>query len=364
VVYIKDASESVKLVNQLKNNYEVFAENLSREQATLRKEHQEKNTEYFSLEEARDNRFLIDWDKEEIKKPNFLGVKHFVDYPISEIANYLDWTFFFLNWGLKGRFPAILDHPKKGEEAKKIYEDGKKMLEDIIANKMLQANASLGIFPANSLEENVNVYKDESRTEILDQFHFLRQQQAKTDSGKNLSLSDFIAPTNTNQPDYIGGFVATAGIGIEKYIKKYQAEGDDYSAIMLKTLSDRLAEAFAELIHEKVRKELWGYASDEQLSNEDLIKEKYKGIRPAIGFPASPDHTEKDALFNLLDAESQIGVGLTESKAMNPAASVSGLYFANSNAKYFMVGKVQEDQKAVYQKSKNWTKEDIEHWLE
>ncbi len=363
VVYIKDASESVKIVNELKQNYDTFFENLKAEQESLRKQHYEKNIAYISLEKARANKFPIDWDKEQIVKPKFLGVKEFIDYPISEIANYLDWTFFFLNWGLKGRFPAILSHPEKGEEASKLYEDGKKMLAEIINKKWLKANAVIGIFPTNAVNENVEVYSDENRSKKIAEYHFLRQQQEKTDSGFNLSLSDFIAPKESGKIDYIGGFVATAGIGIERKIAEFEKAGDDYSAIMLKTLADRLAEAFAELLHQKIRKEFWAYSPNENLNNEDLIKEKYKGIRPAIGFPASPDHTEKDTLFKLLDATAKTGIKLTSSRAMNPAASVSGLYFANPKAKYFMVGKVQNDQKKEYCKSKNWTLEEFDEWL-
>jgi len=343
VVYVKDASESVKLVDELKNNYDSFFEKLKTEQENLRKRHYDKHTNYISLEEARKNKFPIDWKNEDIPKPNFLGTKEFINYPISEIVNYIDWTYFFVNWGLKGRFPNILSHKDKGEEATKLYEDAKKMLKDIIAKNMLQANAVIGIFPANSINEVVEIYADEKRDKVIDKLHFLRQQKEKKNS-YNLCMADFIAPKNSNKADYIGGFVASVGIGIEKYLEKYNKEGDDYSSIMLKTLADRLTEAFAELLHKKVRKELWAYAENENLNNEDLIKEKYKGIRPAIGYPSMPDHSMKDNLFRLLDATNKTGVKLTESRAMIPAASVSGLYFANSKAHYFMVGKIQDDQ--------------------
>lgn len=364
VVYVKDASESVKLVTQLKNNYDEYFEQLKIEQEELRRQHYEKNIEYISLEKARNNAFTIDWDNENISKPHFLGIKDFIDYPISEIADYLDWTYFFLNWGIKGRFPAVLSHPKKGKEASKLFEDGKKMLAEIINKKMLKANASIGIFPANSVNENVEIYADEKREKIIKQYHFLRQQQAQTDSGFNLSLSDFIAPKSSNKADYIGSFVATAGIGIEQHIAEYNKNNDDYSSIMLKTLADRLAEAFAELLHRKVRKEIWAYSSNENLNNNELIKEKYIGIRPAIGFPANPDHTEKEILFELLDATKKTGINLTSSKAMNPAASVSGLYFAHPKSKYFMVGNIQNDQKEEYCKSKNWTCDEFDKWLD
>jgi 5-methyltetrahydrofolate--homocysteine methyltransferase len=364
VIHIKDASESVKLITELKNNYDNFVTELNKKQEQLRKEYKEKNISYISLADARKNKFNINWDKETIAQPKFVGVKHFLNYPISEIANYLDWTYFFLNWGLKGRFPSILSHKKKGKEATKLYEDGKKMLNEIIVNNMLTANASVGIFPANTVEENIEVYTNNERKSVLDKFHFLRQQQEQTDSGNNLCLSDFVAPKETNKADYIGGFVATTSVGIEKHLEQYKKDGDDYSVIMLKTLADRLAEAFAELLHHKIRKELWAYAPNENLNNDDLIKEKYKGIRPAIGFPACPDHTEKDTIFKLLNATKNTGVSLTETRAMIPAASVSGLYLANNKAKYFMLGNVQDDQKQVYCKSKDWTCEMLNNWID
>ncbi|MBN2667928.1 MAG: methionine synthase [Bacteroidales bacterium] len=364
VVYIKDASESVKLINALKNNRKDFVNALFEKQNKLRLSHEEKHTEYISLEKARQNAFKTDWTISIIAKPQKLGVQVIDDYSIAEIRPFIDWTFFFHNWGLKGRYPDILSHPTKGEEAKKIYEDGLKMLDKIEAEHWLKASAIIGLFPANSIDERVEVYSIDTQETIITQFNFLRQQRLTTDSGFNLSLSDFIAPKSSNIKDYIGGFVATAGLNIDSKIEEFKANGDEFSIIMLKTLADRLAEAFAELLHQKVRKEWWAYAPNENLNHEALIKEQYKGIRPAIGFPACPDHSEKRILFDLLKVEASIGVSLTESMAMMPAATVSGLYFAHPEAKYFMIGKVQDDQKISYANAKHWRKEDIDQWIE
>lgn len=364
VVYIKDASESIKIVNEIRNNYDSFFEKLKEEQEKLRTGYLEKQIEYISFEKAQANKFSINWEAENITKPNFIGVKSFNNYPVSEIAKYLDWTYFFLNWGIKGRFPEILEHPKKGEEAKKLFEDGQKMLQQIIDDNWLKPNAVIGIFPANTVDERIDIYSNEERTETIGHFYFLRQQQSNPDSGYHLSLSDFIAPKATDKADYIGGFVVSAGEDMDQQLEKFKADGDDYSAIMLKTLGDRLAEAFAELIHEKVRKEIWASQANESLTNADLIKERYKGIRPAIGFPSSPDHTEKDILFELLDASKNTGVELTSSRAMTPASSVCGLYFAHPKSKYFMLSKIQEDQKKAYCTQKNWSSQKFEEWLE
>jgi 5-methyltetrahydrofolate--homocysteine methyltransferase len=244
---------------------------------------------------------------------------------LSEIARRIDWTFFFHAWKLNGAYPAILSHPEKGREAKKLLADGEKMLEEIVSRKMLTANGVVGIYPANSAGDDVAIYENETREKRLATFHFLRDQRKKPEGEFNLSLADFVAPRETGRPDYLGGFIATAGLGIERWVKEFENENDDYNVIMIKILADRLAEAFAELLHEKVRKELWGFSS---------------GIRPAIGYPSVPDHAEKRILFDLLDPERKNGVMLTETYGMRPAASVCGLYFANEMSRYFDPGRM------------------------
>ncbi len=365
VVYVKDASESVKIAtNLLKDKNDFFAK-LQTIQSDLRKTHEFKTgSRLISLEEARANKFSVRWENESLVTPELIGKKTFINYSVEEISRFLDWTYFFNNWGIKGKFPKILDHPEKGREAMKLYADGRKMLADIIARNMLQANGVVGIFPANSDGEDILIYKDDSRSEVVFVLHNLRQQNRKSSGRFNLSLADYIAPVSSEKKDYIGGFVVTAGIGIETSLAEFEKQGDDYSAIMLKTLADRLAEAFAELLHRKIRRELWAYDSDEQLNNDELISEKYKGIRPALGFPACPDHSEKDTLFALLDATRITGVSLTESRAMLPAASVCGLYFSHPQAKYFTIDKIGQDQIADYCHRKNWQETDFDHWLE
>jgi len=355
VVHINDASESVKIVNELKTNYTSFVTKLQNEQKKLQEKFKNKNTELIPFVEAQQKKLRLDWSKQKIIKPGQLGITPFIDFPITEIIPYIDWTYFFLNWGLKGKYPKILSHPIKGKEAKKVWNDAQTMLQDIVKYKYLQANAVIGLFPANSVNESIEIYGHKNET--LETFHFLRQQKKHLGDKKYLCLSDFIAPKQTAVRDYFGGFAASAGIGIEKQLKIFEQEGDIYKSIMLKTLADRLTEAFAELLHLKVRKELWRYQANENLSNQDLIKEKYQGIRPAIGYPGVPDHSEKKKLFNLLKATELTGIQLSETYAMLPAASVSGFYFAHPKASYFMVGPVGEDQKKIYRKLKNW-KED------
>ncbi|NER06994.1 MAG: methionine synthase, partial [Okeania sp. SIO3C4] len=284
------------------------------------------------------------------------------------------WTPFFYSCELKGRFPKILDDPKYGTEAQKLYDDAQVMLEKIITEKWIQAKAVFGFFPANaSAPDTIEVYTDESRMEVLTQFFGLRQQGKKARKLPNLSIADFVAPKgiitacsccqNTNIPDYIGGFAVTTGIGVEERAKAFEADHDDYSSIMLKALADRLAEAFAEHLHERVRKEFWGYSPDENFTNEELISESYAGIRPAPGYPAQPDHTEKITLFELLNATAETGISLTDSLAMFPASSVSGLYFSHPEAVYFGVGKIQKDQVQDYAERKKMSLEEVERWL-
>jgi 5-methyltetrahydrofolate--homocysteine methyltransferase len=285
------------------------------------------------------------------------------NFDLNDIAQRIDWTPFFLTWELKGKYPAILKHPDFGKEAARVFNDAQTMLDEIIKRKLLKANAVIGFYPANSIGDDIDVYKDEKRGKILTTFHTLRQQQQKHDNKPYLALSDFIAPKNSGVKDYIGGFAVTAGIGIEKLTRQYEKDHDDYKSIMIKALADRLAEAFAERLHELVRIKYWGYAADEKLSNEELIQCKYRGIRPAPGYPAQPDHTEKPILFKLLEVEKNTGIKLTESQAMYPAASVSGLYFAHPDSKYFALGKITRDQVEDYARRKGLSVEEIEKWL-
>jgi len=292
------------------------------------------------------------------------GITNFEDFPMEEIAEYIDWTPFFHSWQLKGSYPKILDDEEKGEEARKLFEDAKKMLQQIIDEKWLKARAVVGVYPANRIDgtDDIEVY-DENGKEVTETFHMLRQQTEKPRKQATYSLADFVAPKGSGKQDYLGGFAVTAGIGIDEHVARFEADHDDYHAIMLKALADRLAEAFAELMHQKVRKEIWGYASDERLSSEQLIEEEYQGIRPAPGYPACPEHTEKDTLWEWLNVEENTGIELTESKAMMPTAAVSGWYFAHPEARYFAVGKINRDQLEEYAERKGMKKSEAEKWL-
>jgi 5-methyltetrahydrofolate--homocysteine methyltransferase len=326
---------------------------------------------FLPLPEARKNKFAPDWANYTPPQPAFVGVKAFKDYPIEELTEYIDWTPFFQSWELAGKFPAILQDDIVGEEARKLYNDARSMLRRIIDEGWLQAQAVIGIFPANRLDDDdVSVFKDESREVPLTTLHFLRQQRAKAPGQPNLCLADFIAPlcpVADDSPhicrDYIGAFAVTAGIGIEKWVAHFEQQHDDYQAILLKALADRLAEALAEHLHERVRKEFWAYAASESLSNDSLIAEDYVGIRPAPGYPACPDHTEKATLWQLLQADQHTGISLTESFAMYPAASVSGWYFSHPDAKYFGLGEISKDQVEDYALRKGLPVETAEKWL-
>ena len=373
VVHVLDASKSVPVASQFIQHGESYKQKVKEEYSGLREGHAKRQTQknYISLEEARENKFATDWATLEPAKPNFLGVKVFEDYPLEEIREYIDWTPFFQTWQLRGKYPKILQDPEKGEEARKLFADAQAMLDRLVNQKLLQANAVMGIFPANTVgEDDINLYQfsdngqqqvDKSNT--LAQLHFLRQQGKRSSSVPNLALSDFVAPEDTGKTDYVGGFAVTTGIGIEKITAEYEKQHDDYNSILVKALADRLAEAFAELMHAKVRKEFWGYAANEVLDNESLIREKYRGIRPAPGYPACPDHLEKQTLFELLEVEKNTGIKLTESYAMFPAASVSGWYFSHPESKYFGLGKIEKDQVEDYAKRKGMTVEEIERWL-
>jgi 5-methyltetrahydrofolate--homocysteine methyltransferase len=367
VIHVKDASRSVSVVSQLLSpeNRDSFVKVTSEDYSDLRQKYESTKalTDYITIEEARKNSFLSDWQNTLIYKPSFSGSKVFRNYPVSEIRNWISWIFFFIAWQLKGKWPDILDDPRQGEEARKLYEDALRMLDNIEKQNWLSANAVIGFYPANSTGDDIEVYSDESRSSVLAKFVNLRSQVKKNDAQPNLCLADFIAPRDSGKTDYIGAFAVTAGIGIEERIAAFEKNHDDYSSIMIKALADRLAEAFTELLHERVRKEFWGYAPAEKLTLEELILEKYQGIRPAYGYPACPDHSEKETLFRLLDAEKATGISLTENFAMYPAASVSGLFFAHPESRYFFVGKISPDQAEDYARRKKTDLQTIEKWL-
>jgi len=344
VIHVRDASKVTSVASKLLSaDKGKFVKEISTKYNSLRDKHYNNSSDkkYISYAEALANRFNPDWSEIRINRPRFIGTKYLIEYPLDEIRQYIDWTFFFHAWKLNGKYPAIFDDPVKGEEAKNLFNEANLMLDEIVAEKWLKADAAFGIFPAESNNDSVAIHLNENDKVGLE---FLRNQEEKPANIPNLSLADFIAPENSGKQDYIGIFVVTTGTGIEKHIKRFEEENDDYSAIMLKILADRLAEAFTELLHKKVRKEYWGYSNNEKLSIQQILKEQYPGIRPAPGYPACPDHSEKTKLFKLLNAEEKIGVKLTENYAMYPAASVCGYYFANTNAQYFNVGKLLPDQ--------------------
>lgn len=364
-VYVLDASRSVTVVDSLlsKDKKDAYVKDVKAEYAKVRENYANKQTkkEMLSLDQARANKYKIDWEATNIAKPNFLGVKQFNDFDLKELISYIDWTPFFRTWELAGKYPRILEDEIVGVEAKKLFNDAQQMLDKIIDEKWLTAKAVIGIWEANTVnDDTIEVYENGSS---IGQLHQLRQQSKKAANVPNISLADFVAPKETKPTDYIGGFVVTTGHGIEEHVAKFEADHDDYNAIMLKALADRLAEAFAELMHEKVRKEYWGYAANESLSNDELIKENYKGIRPAPGYPACPNHTLKTNLFKLLNAEENTGVSLTETLAMTPTAAVSGMYFAHPESKYFGVGKIDKDQVKAYADASNLTFEQAEKWV-
>jgi 5-methyltetrahydrofolate--homocysteine methyltransferase len=366
VVHVLDASRSVPVASEFvnpdtfKNIKTRFKDEYSRLREDYAKRKEQKN--YITLSDARKNQTKINWSETGITKPSFIGNKAFINYPLEDIRKFIDWTPFFQTWMLAGRYPGIFKDPIVGIEAKKLFDDAQKMLDQIINARSLQANGVVAFYNAVRTETDDVLLSRKNGEEPFASFHFLRQQNKKAPGLPNFSLADFIAPASARREDYMGMFAVTAGIGIEKLIAKFKAANDDYSDIMVKALADRLAEAFAECLHERVRRELWGYAPKEGLTNEDLIDEKYAGIRPAPGYPACPDHTEKGLLFKILDAE-KAGIILTESYAMYPASSVSGFYFANAESKYFGLGKIEKDQVEEYAKRKGMTVAEVEKWL-
>lgn len=367
VVWVKDASRSVPVAAALLDDKQrpALLDATEADYAALRERHAQKNERpMVTLEQARANRLPIEWDGYTPPVPaQGVGVREFHDYDLAELREYIDWQPFFNAWEMKGRFPDILNNPASGEAARKLYDDAQEMLDTLIKEKWLRANGVIGFFPANAVGDDIEVYTDETRTEVLATLHNLRQQGEHRDGIPNKSQGDFVAPKSTGLEDYVGAFAVTAGLGSQEKIMEFKAALDDYSAILLESLADRLAEAFAERMHQRVRTEFWGYQPDEHLDNDALIAEKYVGIRPAPGYPSCPEHTEKVTLWKLMDVKERTGIELTESMAMWPGAAVSGWYFSHPQSQYFVVGRMAQDQVADYAKRKGWTLAEAERWL-
>ncbi|MEA2861114.1 MAG: 5-methyltetrahydrofolate--homocysteine methyltransferase, partial [Methylobacteriaceae bacterium] len=367
-VYVTDASRAVGVAQALLSD-EIrpqYVEQVRKEYAKVADAHRraEADKQRLPLARARDNKFKIDWASYDPPRPTFLGTRVFRTYDVAELVPYIDWTPFFQTWELKGRFPALLEDEKQGAAARQLYDDAQAMLTRIVEERWFNPKAVIGFWPANAVGDDIRLFTGESRRDELATFFTLRQQLSKRGEGRaNLALADFVAPLDGGKPDYIGGFVVTAGAEEEKISARFARDNDDYRSIMVKALADRLAEALAERMHERVRREFWAYAPDEQLTNEQRVAEEYPGIRPAPGYPAQPDHTEKATLFRLLGAEKRTGVTLTESYAMWPGSSVAGLYLSHPQAHYFGVAKVERDQVEDYARRKGMTIAEVERWL-
>jgi 5-methyltetrahydrofolate--homocysteine methyltransferase len=373
VVHVVDASRAVGVVGRLINPElkQAFAEQNGQDQEKIRRQHAGQRVQLISIDEARRRAPKFDWKTEEIAAPEFTGLRTIssaagqggsLPITLEDLVACIDWSPFFHTWELRGRYPSILQHEKHGAQARELFADAQRLLEQIVNKNLLTAQGVYGFFPANSIGDDVVLFTDPSRQQALATFRFLRQQIEKTDGQPNWSLADFVAPKSASRADYIGAFAVTSGIGADELVKKFKADHDDYNAIMTEALADRLAEAFAEYLHRRVRLE-WGYGKNEKLTIEQLIDEQYRGIRPAAGYPACPDHTEKWTLWKLLDAEKNAGIKLTESCAMWPGSSVSGLYFSSPKSKYFGVGKLDRDQVLDYHRRKGMDLADVEKWL-
>ena len=363
VIHVKDASLSTQVAASLLAGNEDFLKQVEEEYGEIRRfQEQRKPREYVTLAQARANKPVTDWQTSPVYVPRFTGVKHYHDFPLAKLREYIDWTFFFIAWELKGHFPQILDDPRQGEAARKLYAEANELLDEIIAHKMLQANGVIGLWPANASGDDIFLFRDENRRELAGVFRHLRQQEKKKEGQANLCLADFVAPLTSGRADYCGGFAVTAGIGIEKWKDQFREENNDYKALLLESLADRLGEAFAEYLHLVVRKELWAYAPEENLSLRDLLRSGYQGIRPAPGYPACPEHSEKETLLNLLQA-GKAGITLTEHFAMYPNASVCGHYYAHPESRYFGVEKIGRDQVEDYARRKGITIEFAEKFL-
>jgi 5-methyltetrahydrofolate--homocysteine methyltransferase len=367
-IYVNDASRAVGVVSALmaRDARARYVADTRAEYARIAAAHArgENNKQRLSLPAARANALKLDWSGAYAPPtPCFFGTRTFADIPVAELIDYIDWTPFFATWELTGKYPAILKDPALGEAARGLYDDAQAMLQRMIAERWFTARAAIGFWPANSDGDDILVFADEARRIPIATLHTLRQQLARREGRANVALSDFVAPRASGLKDYIGAFAVTAGIGEDAVVERFKHANDDYSAILAKALADRLAEALAERMHQRVRRELWGYDPGEALSSEELIAERYRGIRPAPGYPAQPDHTEKGTLFALLDAENAIGIKLTESFAMWPGASVCGLYFSHPESYYFGVGKIERDQVDDYARRKGQTLAESERWL-
>jgi 5-methyltetrahydrofolate--homocysteine methyltransferase len=364
VVHVLDASRAVPVTTSLLSD-EGKAEFVAQHRAgyeALRKAHSSPRPKLVSLETARQRRTPIEWRTEDLPLPEFTGVRVLNNFPLATLRRFIDWTPFFHTWELKGVYPRILDDERQGEQARQIFTEANALLDRIVAENLIAARGVYGFFNASAIGDDVELYADGAREDVLDRFHFLRQQTQKDANEPCRSLADFIAPKETRLPDHIGAFAVTSGIGLKELCDGFRAEHDDYNAIMAEAIADRLAEAFAECLHKRVRDE-WGYGRAEALSTDDLIHEKYRGIRPAAGYPACPDHTEKGTLWRLLNVESNTGMRITESFAMWPGSSVSGLYFAHPESRYFSLGKIDRDQVADYAERKGMTVAEVERWL-
>jgi 5-methyltetrahydrofolate--homocysteine methyltransferase len=364
VVHVLDASRAVPVTTSLLSDEgkSAFVVQHRADYEALRKAHAAPRLTVVSLDAARARRTPIQWRAEDLPKPAFTGVRVLDNFPLATLRDFIDWTPFFHTWGLKGVYPRILEHEGQGAQARQIFTEANALLDVIIEKKLITARGVYGLFPASAVGDDVELYSDVAREKVLERFHFLRQQSNKEGSEPCRSLSDFIAPKETGLPDHIGAFAVTSGIGLKELCDRFRSQNDDYNAIMAEAIADRLAEAFAECLHKRVRDE-WGYGCEEGLSNADLIQEKYRGIRPAAGYPACPDHTEKGPLWRLLDVQANIGMLITESFAMWPGSSVSGLYFAHPQSRYFSLGKIDRDQVADYSKRKGMSVGEIERWL-
>ena len=367
VAYVKDASRAVGVCQSL-----VTAENRAETTRRLKGEHAEKREQHkgrkakapaFTLAEARANRWRCDWSAYRPPVPRMAGIRVFEDIPLEELVRYIDWMPFFNAWEFAGKFPDVLTDPVVGEAASNLYADARRMLKELIAGRWTRASAVIGFFPANSVDEDIEVYADESRSRVVHRLHHLRQQKPKPAGQPHYALADFVAPRSSGVPDWIGAFAVTAGLGLDDKVREFEARHDDYGSIMLKALADRLAEALAERMHERVRREFWGYAPEERFTGDQLVQEAYRGIRPAPGYPACPDHTEKATLWRMLDVERSTGIRLTESYAMYPTAAVSGWYFSHPEAKYFQVGRIDADQVADYARRRGIAVAEAERWL-